>query len=70
MLLLISLVLLAVVCFLAHKWATQNFNFFKDRNIVYGKPIAFLGTGKDLFFKKLSLTEFIDKWYHEFDGNK
>lgn len=62
--------LLLVVGFLIHKWATQHFNYFKDRGIAYGKPIVFFGTGKDLMMVKLSISEFVLKWYNDFPGEK
>lgn len=62
--------LLLVIGFLFHKWATQNYNYFKDRNIPHGKPILLFGTGKDLLMGKLSVPEFVQKWYTAFPNEK
>lgn len=61
---------LIVIGFLLYKWATQNFNYFKDRGIAYGKPTVFFGTGKDLLLGKLSMPEYVQKWYNEFPEEK
>lgn len=62
--------LLVIVGFLIRKWLTQNFSYFQDRGIAHGKPIIFFGTGKDLLMQKLSLPEYVQKWYNEFPNEK
>lgn len=62
--------LLLTAGFLIYKWATQNFNYFKDRGIAHGKPVIFFGTGKDLLMQKLSLPEYVQKWYNAFPDEK
>lgn len=59
-----------IIGVLVYKWATQHFNYFKDRGIVHGKPVVFFGTGKDLMLMKLSLPEYVEKWYKAFPDEK
>ena len=63
-------ILLTIVGFLFYEWMTRKYNYFKDNGIPHGKPVFFFGTGKDLLMKKLSLPEYIQKWYNEFPDEK
>lgn len=56
--------------FVIFKWASKNFNYFKDRGIAHGKPIIIFGTGADLLLGKLSMPEFVQKWYSSFPKEK
>lgn len=62
--------LLIVIGFLIHKWMTQHFGYFKARGIPHGKPAFLFGTGKDLLMGKISLPEYILKWYNMFPNEK
>lgn len=62
--------LLIIIGFLIYKWATRNYNYFKDRGIAHGKPVFLFGTGKDLLMQKLSLPEYVQKWYNAFPDEK
>lgn len=53
-----------------YKWATKNFNYFKERGIAYKKPVIFCGNSKELYLGQISLSDFISKWYNEFPDEK
>lgn len=61
---------LLFIGYLVYNWATKNYNYFKDKNIVHGKPIFFFGTGKDLILQKISLPDYVSKWYNKFPSEK
>lgn len=62
--LLITAVL--VISFAFYKWAIQNNDFFKLRNIKYMKPLFFIGNTGGVYSNKYTAADFAQKTYRMF----
>ena len=67
---LLWIVILVLVVIFIYKWASQHFNYFKDRDIKFIKPVIFLGSNADMLLQKMSVVEVIRKMYNSFPDKK
>ncbi|CAO1329600.1 unnamed protein product [Diamesa tonsa] len=67
---LLWVVILMLVVLCIYKWASQHFNYFKDRDIKFIKPVIFLGSNAGMLLSKMSVVEVIQKMYNSFPDKK
>lgn len=54
----------------AYCYYTSTYNFWKRLDIPGPKPILFFGNFFDLVFKKISLGDYMKKWYDQYHKNE
>nr|AAC33299.1 CYP9 cytochrome P450 [Drosophila mettleri] len=62
------LALSVVVLLLAYRWATANYNFFKERGIPYHKPYPFVGNMGKMLLRQKSMFDLIVELYNRGDS--
>uniref|UniRef100_A0A1I8PBH4 Cytochrome P450 n=1 Tax=Stomoxys calcitrans TaxID=35570 RepID=A0A1I8PBH4_STOCA len=53
---------------LFYRWATKNNDFFKQRNVPYGKPAFLFGTVKEITLNKKSRFDAMIEFYNQHNG--
>ncbi|XP_077291891.1 cytochrome P450 6k1-like [Arctopsyche grandis] len=61
-----TLILFTSLIVTVYLYVTRNFNYWKDRGIVYLKPVPFLGNLGPIFTYKESIGEFLLKIYNDY----
>ncbi|EDW59415.1 probable cytochrome P450 9f2 [Drosophila virilis] len=57
-----------VALLLAYRWATANYNFFKERGIDYEKPFPFVGNMHKILLRQQSIFDLIVDLYNKGNG--
>ncbi|XP_064549918.1 probable cytochrome P450 9f2 [Drosophila montana] len=62
------LAIFVVALVLAYRWATANYNFFKERGIDYEKPYPFVGNMHKMVLRQQSMFDLIVDLYNKGNG--
>nr|CAI5866501.1 unnamed protein product [Callosobruchus analis] len=60
-------IFIATISFIAYKYATRKFDYWKKRNVYHLKPIPFIGNFKDVGLFKITIGEWLKKMYDSTD---
>ncbi|VEN42035.1 unnamed protein product, partial [Callosobruchus maculatus] len=60
-------ILIATICFIAYKYATRKFDYWRKRNIYHLKPIPVIGNFLNVALFKITLGEWLKKMYDSTD---
>lgn len=67
---MLLLILGAVLSYLAYKWSTSTYDFFRKQGIPFRKPYPLVGTSGSLFYNRESFITLVQDWYYEFKDEK
>lgn len=60
----------AAVLYAAYRWGTATFGFFKDKGVVFLKPVPFFGSFQSFIFRTKTFHDLVLDMYHEFKDEK
>lgn len=65
---IIPTILICTVSLALYKYLTNNFDYWKKRNVPYVKPLPLIGNFWDILTLKLSIGHYLEKLYKQFDA--
>lgn len=61
---------ISVLLYVAYKWGTSTFGFFKDKGVAFLKPWPILGNFDVMLFKNKTFHDFVEDVYTQFKDEK